>query len=56
MGGDVYMSCVHGGSIYIVNRIPNRVKTTPRVVWGGGSIPNLNPNPNHLLTLTSFYT
>lgn len=43
MGGGV-ISCVHGGGVYIVNRIANRIKTTPRVAWGGGS--NSKPNPN----------
>jgi len=41
---------IHGGGIYIVNRIANRIKTTPRVAWGGGSNSKLNPNlslPHH---------
>ena len=48
------MSCVHGGGVYIVNRIANRIKTTPRVAWGGGSNSKLNLNLNFPHHHTSF--
>ena len=54
-GRVVYMSCVHGGGVYIVNRIPNRVKITPRVAWGGGSNSKSKPNPNRLHHHTPFH-